>query len=144
MIICLVIGIFISISSISAVDVDEDIDNATLSSENNNVLKISNDEIKNDGILSLSEDNTTLSASDSDDDILGGTRNDLYNLIRYAYSGDTVELNDDYLFDGYYNNPISINKNNFVIDGKGHTIDGNAISLYLQLMRAIQILLLKI
>ena len=48
-------------------------ENLTVLNQNNNVQEMLNNEIQNNEILSLSEDNTTLSASNTDNDgALGG------------------------------------------------------------------------
>ena len=80
-------------------------DNLTVLNQNNNVQEMLNNEIQNNEILSLSEDNTTLSASNTDNDgALGapdsGTLADLKTKIN-APSGSTVLLENNYNFGSY-------------------------------------------
>ena len=74
--------------------------------QNNNVQEMLNNEIQNNEILSLSEDNTTLSASNTDNDgALGapdsGTLANLRTKISNAPSGSTVLLENNYNFGSY-------------------------------------------
>ena len=105
-------------------------ENLTVLNQNNNVQEMLNNEIQNNEILSLSEDNTTLSASNTDNDgALGapdsGTFVNLRNKINNASSGSTVLLENNYNFGSYSSDKgIYINKN-LIIDGQGYTIDAN-------------------
>ena len=81
-------------------------ENLTVLNHNNNVQEMLNNEIQNNEILSLSEDNTTLSASNTDNDgALGapdsGTFVNLRNKINNASSGSTVLLENNYNFGSY-------------------------------------------
>ena len=94
----------------------------------------------NNEILSLSEDNTTLSASNTDNDTLSlsntdnnvlgdaGDRTALSNLISRADPGSVVYLPNDYKFTtgSSSNLGITIGKN-LIIDGQGNTIDANKL-----------------
>ena len=105
-------------------------DNLTVLNQNNNVQEMLNNEIQNNEILSLSEDNTTLSASNTDNDgALGapdsGTLADLKTKIN-APSGSTVLLENNYNFGSSSSDKgIVINNKNLIIDGQGYTIDAN-------------------
>ena len=79
----------------------------------------------------VQEDITT----DGSTDILKTTQNDIYtagddsftNLTYEIESKDVVDLTHDYKFNNETDNNtgILISKDNFVLNGKGHTIDGN-------------------
>ena len=62
----------------------------------------------------------------SPDEVLGdsGTYDDLEKLINNASAGSTVYLNNDYLFDTYSDDGISIDKQ-LTVDGNGYTIDAD-------------------
>lgn len=96
LILCLIITLFVSISSVSAIDSQQS-DNLTLLSHEKQVIEIPNNNIRTNENITLSEDNAVLGVSNSDD-VLGGTRQDLSNKINSASSGSTVYLDDDYLF----------------------------------------------
>ena len=106
-------------------------ENLTVLNQNNNVQEMLNNEIQNNEILSLSEDNTTLSASNTDNDgALGapdsGTLANLRTKISNAPSGSTVLLENNYNFGSSSSGRgISIINKNLTIDGQGYTIDAN-------------------
>ena len=106
-------------------------ENLTVLNQNNNVQEMLNNEIQNNEILSLSEDNTTLSASNTDNDgALGvsdsGTFANLRTKIINAPSGSTVLLENNYNFGSSSSGRgISIINKNLTIDGQGYTIDAN-------------------
>ena len=121
---CLIICLFVTLSCASASDVNHLDDNLTATINENDIVSV--DDIQNNEIMMLSEDDA-IGASNSDD-VLGGTRAQLANLISNTPSGSTLYLEDDYTYTGSYSSSISISKNNFVIDGQGHTIDANGLS----------------
>ena len=127
LILCLIIVLFVSISSVSAIDSQQS-DNLTLLNHEKQVIEIPNNNIRTNENITLSEDNAVLGVSNSDD-VLGGTRQDLSNKISSASSGSTVYLDDDYLFTtgSQSSSGIYIYSNDLVIDGNGHTIDANGL-----------------
>ena len=127
LILCLIIVLFVSISSVSAIDSQQS-DNLTLLNHEKQVIEIPNNNIRTNENITLSEDNAVLGVSNSDD-VLGGTRQDLSNKIYSASSGSTVYLDDDYLFTtgSQSSSGIYIYSNDLVIDGNGHTIDANGL-----------------
>ena len=114
---CLVISLFVTLSCVSASDVNNADDNLTALTDENNVISV--DDIQTDEILMMSEGDVLAASSD---DILTGTYTDLSRLINNAPDGSTVYLNDDY---SIYNAFYFSYRNNLVIDGQGHTIDAN-------------------
>ena len=84
--------------------------------------------------LDSGDANSTLKSSNSND-VLSveqkGSFSDLNVIIIGTNTGDTLELNKNYVFttssDSAYVNGININKQ-ITIDGKGHTIDGSGMA----------------
>ncbi|WP_296873902.1 Ig-like domain repeat protein [uncultured Methanobrevibacter sp.] len=125
----------VTLSTAVASDVDDTITNTNggnLTVQSDTVDSVSdnlNDDNSNkeqsteSEMLSASSDegNGLLSAS-SDEEKLTGTSGQLSDLIAYEYS--YLELDDDYSLT--YTVSIS-GKNDFVIDGKNHIIDGNGL-----------------
>ena len=112
----LIICVMMSISSASAAQNDEQLnENLTVSIDNINI-DISVDDIKTDDVLSLSNE---------EDDVLTATGDfySLYSDINGA-SGDVIYLDKDYEYTGSYSSGVYIYKSNVIIDGQGHTIDG--------------------
>lgn len=105
-VICLILFILISISAVSAADDNTDII-STDNNDNDNVLSINN-----------SNDKKVLTAAND------GSFADLNTKINGGSSTNIV-LDKDYVYAGSDNikNGIVINKDNIVIDGKGHKID---------------------
>ena len=93
--------------------------------------------------VSAADDNQTDQISESDEiltaDPVPGTLTELNNTINSGIS-NTIELEKDYKYDatvdsGYTDRiGINITKNNLIIDGKGHTIDGNKKALIFQIV----------
>ena len=118
---CFVFCFFITLSAVSAA---EDTGNETLSSDDqpdtlktnddNEILNKTNEYILNDGEGSFTE---------------------LYGEINGLSDGQTLELHRDYLYkdsDAAFKNGIYFSKNNIIIDGKGHKIDGAGVARILQ------------
>lgn len=129
----MILIMLVSITTVVASDVD---DSTTGANDNNltvqnsvddTVVESENQEMINTGQDTGGDQEDTLSAS-SDEDVLSEMDfNQLYNDINYG--GSYITLNDDYKYPGTYNNPVEIYYNdNFVLDGQGHTIDGNGKS----------------
>ena len=104
-----------SVGAVSAADLSEGLegDNCLQTDQNDNNIKV------NDNL-------DVLESSQSNDG--EGSFTDLSDEIDAA--GDSLDLTRDYKFnnDTDNNTGIVISKDNFVLDGKGHTIDGNNLS----------------
>ncbi|WP_292884715.1 Ig-like domain-containing protein [Methanobrevibacter sp. UBA212] len=105
-VICLICFILINIASVSAED------------NNTNIITETNNDY--DDNLSLNTENEILSDT--------GSFEDLNALVNSGSS--TVELDRNYIYTSSFNDGkgIVISQNNTIIDGKGHTIDGNGQS----------------
>lgn len=103
-VICLILFILISISTVSAVD------------ENTNVITVNNDD---NNILNINDINNEVLTDEND-----GSFADLNTKINGDTSTDIVlDKNYTYSSTDRINTGILISKNNTVIDGQGHTID---------------------
>ena len=105
-VICLICFILIGITSVSAED-----NNTDIISENNDVY---------DDSLSMNNENNVLKSA--------GDFEDLNSTINGGSS--TIELDRNYTYTSSFNNGegIVISQNNTIIDGKGHSINGNGQS----------------
>ena len=105
-VICLILFILISIASVSAED------------NNTNIITQTNNDY--DDNLSLNSENEILSDT--------GSFEDLNAVVNSGSS--TVELDRNYTYTSSFNDGkgIVISQNNTIIDGKGHSIDGNGQS----------------
>ncbi len=120
----------VSITTVVASDVDDSTtgandNNLTVqNSVENTVVGSENQEMINTGQDTGGDQEDTLSAS-SDEDVL--SEMDFYQLsYDINHGGSYITLNDDYKYPGTYNEPVEIYyHDNFVLDGQGHTIDGN-------------------
>ena len=130
----MILVMLVSITTVVASDVD---DSTTGANDNNLTVQNSADdtvvEAESQEMINTEPDTggdqeDTLSAS-SDEDVLSatGTFNDLYMKIRNEYAaGRTIYLDQDYNNTASYSCiSISSSFNNLIIDGQGHTIDGN-------------------
>ncbi|WP_296883732.1 C1 family peptidase [uncultured Methanobrevibacter sp.] len=114
----IMIVLFILIMSVGAVCAAESITDNTISNDSKEILQ------------TVQEDITT----DDSSDVLGTAQNDIYtasedsftNLTDEIKSKDVVDLTHDYKFNNETDNKngIVIGKDNFVLNGNGHTIDG--------------------
>ena len=120
-----IICIFFSISGVVAGDIN-DTEMATYETQ---MVGDANDELINspqEDLVSASEgDLIAYSQEDSVSSSDVGTFTELQNIIYKASSGDTINLEKDYVFDeGFnYGQGILILKN-LTINGNGHTLDG--------------------
>ena len=107
-VLCLMFFILISITAVSA--------------ENNNTDIITTNDNAEDNVLSVNEENI-LNEPDS------GSFADLNTKINSGASTEII-LENDYNYTAAYNsgNGVTITRSNIVIDGNGHTIDGNGQS----------------
>lgn len=69
--------------------------------------------------LKESKNNNQLSSSSNTQ-----TFKDLENLIKYT--PDLLNITNNFTYNQTIDNPITINKNNYIIDFKGYTIDANS------------------
>ena len=117
-----------SINSVSASDTNDNLqanDNSDIigASDTNSGVNISNE-------LSISDSNGDVLGSGEDNKLQDSTSS--YSNLAYLIklTDDEVVLTQDYTYSesedsSYASTGITISKNNFVIDGAGHTIDGN-------------------
>ena len=109
----------ILIMSVGAVCAAESISNDTIGDDSKEILETVQEDI----------------ATDDSADILETTQNDIYtasddsftNLTEEIKSKNVVDLTHDYKFNNETDDSsgIVIEKDNFVLNGNGHTIDGN-------------------
>lgn len=132
---CLIICLLIPLSTVSASDINNTADDQVLSATPSvDTLSASvNPEQKND-TLSVNDENLLSAGPNSgndnllgaDDDSNYGSFSDLVDLI--SLNPESVKLVQNYKYqtgDEAYLHGITINKNNYVIDGNGFTIDGS-------------------
>ena len=126
----MILVMLVSITTVVASDVDDSTtgandNNLTVqNSVENTVVESENQEMINTGQDTGGDQEDTLSAS-SDEDVLSEMN---FNQLSYDinYGGSYITLIDNYKYPGAYDNPVYIQSNdNFVLDGQGHTIDGN-------------------
>ena len=116
-ILTIILAFLLAISAVSAVN------NAT--SDVVSVEKTTADVVKEttDEVVSVENDNQVISANESD----WGTFDDLAKEINSA--GNEIVLYRDYKYnstiDSIYQTGVTISKNSLIVDGNGHTLDGN-------------------
>ena len=137
MLILSILLILLVIGSVSAADIDK-IGNETVLTSATGVDTVST---VDDGVLTsgTTEDNSRLSETQekgvlglSEDSILKDSNAESFSDLAYLIklTDDELILSHDYTYSdvkdsSYLTSGITISKNNFIIDGAGHTIDGN-------------------
>ena len=127
-VICLILFILISLTAVTAADNNTEIITSNGNADDNIQIinSLNDDEISTENgcgsveiSSSINQSNNVLSDAD------GGTFSDLNTKINTSTSS-TVTLENDYRYaEDHSNTGVQITKSNIIVDGKGHTIDGN-------------------